>query len=74
MHLVDSFNLFTSHAIDLLEKLVFVSPLDKNGLCWKKDHWVGDQEVHSQDPALLVIISMTLGYTQLTFLGLSFLI
>lgn len=34
MHLVDSlksFNLFTFHAIDLLEKPAFVPPMGKNG-------------------------------------------
>lgn len=65
MHLVDSlksFNLFSFHAIDLLEKLVFVPPVDKNGFWWKKDHWIGDKVTHAQGPAVTVIISLTLGY------------
>lgn len=66
--LLNLLNLFTFYAIDLLEKLVFVSPGDKNGLWWKKDHWVGDQVTPAQSLVLLVTVSMTWEHT-VDFIG-----
>lgn len=65
--LLNLLNLFTFYAIDL-EKLVFVSPGDKNGLWWKKGHWVGDQVTPAQSLVLLVTVSMTWEHT-VDFIG-----